>query len=398
MNAARRRDVSDRRTSAGGAPAAAVPTDGAPDPVSLDELLSTCGLLVTCGPGGVGKTTTAAALAVTAARRGRRVVVVTVDPARRLADALGIDAGSHEPVLVASVTDGSDVTGGELWALMLDAERTFDDLIRREAGDPDRAEAILRNPVYRSITGALSGAQDYMAVERLHQLHTDGAYDLVVVDTPPSRHALDLLEAPDRLDGFLGHPVYRALTAPGRAFARVTNAASTAFLWTVRKLAGPSIVEDTLSFFRAISGMEAGLRRRASEVSDLLHAPSTAFVVVSSPRDEAVGESAYLMEGVRDGGFPLGAVVVNLVHPVALPLADDSGALADLAPGALADQVAHHADLVALAALERVQIDRLEAMASDVAFVTVPLLDDDVHDVGGLRAVALAMGLADIAP
>lgn len=364
----------------------------------LGATLDRASLLVTTGPGGVGKTTTAAALALTAARRGRRVVVVTVDPARRLADALGIDAGSHEPVQVdlrgPDASDPADgaVDGGELWALMLDAERTFDDLIRREAGSEERAEAVLRNPVYRSITGALSGAQDYMAVERLHQLDAEGRYDLIVVDTPPSRHVLDLLEAPDRLDSFLGHPVYRALTAPGRAFARVTNAASSAFLWTVRKLAGPSIVEDTLQFFRSVSGMEAGLRRRAAEVSQLLHAPTTAFVVVTSPRDEAVGEAEFLIDGIDKGGFPLGAVIVNLVHPdpgdVELP-----DRLLRLPPGPLADQVAHHLELRAVVDAERSQTDRVRAHVRDVPVVEVPLLDDDVHDVPGLALVAAAMGL-----
>jgi anion-transporting ArsA/GET3 family ATPase len=235
------------------APDAGVPTPSRP----LGEVLADADLLVTCGPGGVGKTTCAAALGLAAARTGRDVVVLTVDPARRLADALGIDAAASEPTRVTGVA-AVDEAGGSLWALMLDAEATFDQLVRNEATDVDQAESILRNPVYRSITGALAGAQEYMAVERLHQLYTSGDHDLVIVDTPPSRHALDLLEAPERLSAFLGHPVYRTLTAPGRTFARVTNAAASAFLWTVRKLAGPRIVEDTLEFFRSISGMEAG--------------------------------------------------------------------------------------------------------------------------------------------
>ena len=220
---------------------------------SLSDVLADATLLVTCGPGGVGKTTTAAALAIAAARMGRRVVVVTVDPARRLADALGLDmaARAYEPHEVKGV--GGD--GGSLWALMLDAETTFDRLITDRAGDPARAAAVLANPVYRSIAGSLGGAQEYMAIERLHQLHNSGEYDLVVIDTPPSRHAIDLLEAPDRLVTFLSHPIYRVLTMPSRSFAKVTNAGSSAFLWMVRKLAGPKIVEDTIEFFRSLAGM-----------------------------------------------------------------------------------------------------------------------------------------------
>jgi anion-transporting ArsA/GET3 family ATPase len=351
---------------------------------SVADVVDGAHLLVTCGPGGVGKTTCAAALALAAARAGRKVVVVTVDPARRLADSLGMEAHTNEPVEVAGATDGAPTPGGSLWALMLDAEATFDQLVRSEAGDSERADSILRNPVYRSITGALAGSQEYMAIERLHQLHATGEYDLVVVDTPPSRHALDLLEAPQRLTSFLGHPVYRTLTAPTRAFARVANAASSAFLWTVRRLAGPSIVEDTLAFFRAISGMEEGLRRRAAEVAALLHDERTAFVVVSSPRAEAVAESTFLLDALHRGEFPVGAVVVNLVHP----LPAEIGELPVLDPGPLAEQVAHHADLLALAVAERAEMAELLALVDGAAVAEVPLLAEDVHDVPGLVAVA----------
>lgn len=352
----------------------------------LSQMLDSTHLLVTCGPGGVGKTTTAAALGLAAARRGRNVVVVTVDPARRLADALGIDSSASEPVEVDGAGDG----GGALWALMLDAEATFDQLVRNEAPDAERAEAILRNPVYRTITGALAGAQEYMAIERLHQLDASGLYDLVIIDTPPSRHALDLLEAPQRLSSFLGHPIYRALTAPGRTIARVANAASSAFLWTVRKLAGPRIVEDTLEFFRSISGMEAGLRRRADEVAEMLRAEHTRFVVVSSPRAEAIAESSFLLEGLRDGSFPVGGVVVNLVHPTPEPieaLADDFSP-ERLGEGPLSDQLAHHRELAELAAAERAEFAPFVEAAAPAVVHQLPLLDEDVHDLDGLSILA----------
>ena len=347
---------------------------------AVEALLGRSRLLVTCGPGGVGKTTTAAAIGLLAARAGRRVVVVTVDPARRLADALGIDA--DHPVAVEVAGAGRD--GGSLHALMLDASATFDDLVRAESPTAERAEAILANPVYRSITRALAGAQEYMAVERLHQLHTAGGYDLIVVDTPPSRHALDLLEAPDRLTSFLGHPIYRTLTAPSRTFARVASAASSAFVWTVRRLAGPSIVEDTLAFFRSIADLEGGLRRRAGEVAALLREPTTGFVLVSSPRAEALDEAAFLLDALRERRFPLGAVVVNLVHPLPAPLPPH----APLGPGPLADQVAQHASLTQLALAERAELESLRELAGDAPLVRIELLAGDVHDLDGLDAVA----------
>ncbi|MEO6124353.1 MAG: ArsA-related P-loop ATPase [Ilumatobacteraceae bacterium] len=348
----------------------------------LAAMIENADLLVTCGPGGVGKTTTAAALGIAAARNGRKVVVVTVDPARRLADALGIDVDAH--MFDPHEVEGVGANGGSLWALMLDAETVFDRMIVDRSGDAAKAQKILDNPVYRSIAGSLSGAQDYMAVERLHQLHTSGDYDLVIIDTPPSRDAIDLLEAPDRLVRFLGHPIYRALTLPSRSFAKVTNAGTSAFLWVVRKLAGPKLVEDTIEFFRSLSGMEQGLRQRAAEAAVLLRARSTSFVLVSSPRAEAVGESLHLANAILDGGFRLDGVVVNLVHPMPAPLVG----LDDVPPGPLADQVAYHRELTALAESERAEMAELLHLADGVAVAEVPLLEVDVHDIEGLTRLA----------
>lgn len=353
----------------------------------LAGVIAKADLLVTCGPGGVGKTTTAAALGIAAAQTGRRVVVVTVDPARRLADALGIDVDAHmfDPHEVA----GAGANGGTLWALMLDAETVFDRLIVERSADPVKAQRILVNPVYRSIAGSLAGAQDYMAIERLHQLHTSGDYDLVIIDTPPSRDAIDLLEAPDRLVRFLGHPIYRALTMPTRSFARVANAGTTAFLWVVRRLAGPKLVEDTIEFFRSLSGMEQGLRQRAAEAAVLLRAETTSFVLVSSPRAEAVAESTHLANEILDGGFRLDGVVVNLVHPLPPPLVG----LDDLPAGPLADLVDYHRELTELATSERGEMDELLHLATGVAVAEVPLLEVDVHDLAGLTRLAdLLMG------
>lgn len=348
----------------------------------LGTVLERASLLVTCGPGGVGKTTCAAALGIAAARSGRRVVVVTVDPARRLADALGIDvdAKMFEPHEVV----GAGANGGSLWALMLDAETTFDRLIVERAPNAASAEKILANPVYRSIAGSLAGAQDYMAIERLHQLHSSGDYDLVIIDTPPSRDAIDLLEAPERLVRFLSHPIYRALTIPSRSFARVTNAGTSAFLWVVRRLAGPRLVEDTVEFFRSLSGMEQGLRKRAGEVGELLRADATSFVLVSSPRAEAVAESTHLANAILDGNFRLDGVVINLVHPLPPPL----DGLDDLADGPLAEHVAYHRDLFALATSEREEMSGLINVVSGIVITEIPLLETDVHDIDGLARLA----------
>ena len=339
----------------------------------LGQVLADASLVVTCGPGGVGKTTTAAAIAMAAADAGRRTIVVTVDPARRLADTLGIDAArADEPHRVPHT--------GELWAQMLDAQATFDRMILDRTGDAARAASILDNPVYRSISGSLAGAQEYMAIERLHQLSTSGEWDLIVIDTPPSRHAIDLLGAPDRLVAFFGHPVYRALTAPGRRAARVTNAGASAFLWAIRRLAGPQIVEDTVEFFRALAGIEAGLRERARETAAELRSDRTAFVLVSSPRAEAIDEAIDLADALRVEGFRHAATVVNLVHPTPVAL-DDVPPLSD---GPLADQIAWHRDLTALAAAESVEIASLTA--AGVPLVRVPVLDE-IADLAALGAL-----------
>lgn len=359
---------------------------------TLAHVVAGSDLLVTAGPGGVGKTSTAAALGVAGARAGRRTVVLTVDPARRLAEALGLEDGAGADLPHRVELSGGTPPGGELWAVMLDAQATFDRLVREQAGSDRQADAVLGNPVYRAIAGSMSGAQDYMAIERLHQLATSGEWDLVIVDTPPSRHAIDLLEAPDRLVTFFSHPVYRALTTGQRAFARLTDAAASVFLWAVRRLAGPRLVQDVLEFFRSLTHIEGGLRTRAREAALLLRAERTSFVVVTSPRAEAVGEATHLVEAIRSRGFPFGGVVANLVHPVPESFdslsSDERAALLGLADGPLADHVAWHRRLTELASSERAELDALLDVAGGVPVVELPLLDVDIHDVDGLDVLA----------
>lgn len=349
---------------------------------SIADVLDNSNVVITCGPGGVGKTTTAAALGIAAANRGRKVLVITVDPARRLADALGIKDGGkgYDPHRVRGI--GAD--GGSLSAVMLDAEQTFDRMIIERTDDPAKSERILSNRVYRSIAGSLAGAQDYMAVERLHQLHSSGRYDLLIVDTPPSRDAIDLFEAPDRLVRFLSHPIYRALTISQRSFARVTNAGTSAFLWIVRKLAGPALVEDTVEFFRSLAGIEDGMRDRAAEVAALLRDPTTSVVMVSSPRAEAVTESVFLANAALERELSLRAIVINMVHPMPPPLDE-----IDAPPGsALADHLAFHRELEALARSERREMAPLLDVQSGGTVTEVPLLEVDVHDIEHLEALA----------
>jgi anion-transporting ArsA/GET3 family ATPase len=240
-----------------------------PSTASLDAVLEGAEVIVCCGSGGVGKTTTAAVIGLEAARGGRRAVVVTIDPARRLADALGLADGlAPEPqrIRLDDVSDGS----GELWAMMLDTAAAFDALVRRTAASERQAQRILENPFYRNISGALSGTQEYMAAETLHQLHGDERFDIVVVDTPPSRNALDFLEAPGVLARFLDHRVFRLLMLPARRGMSIVSAATQPLLRAIGRVVGSDVLADAVAFFQAFAGMETGFRQRAEDVIRLL--------------------------------------------------------------------------------------------------------------------------------
>src|SRR4051812_28343573 len=244
-----------------------------------------------------------------AARRGRRAVVVTIDPAKRLADTLGIQSLSNEPKRI----DGD--WPGELWAMMLDTKSTFDGLVKTYAEDATQAARILENPFYRNISGALSGTQEYMAGEKLFELHTNPSFDVVVVDTPPTRNALDFLDASRRLTRFLDHRLYRMLMAPTRAYLKAMNVAAQAFLRTVSKTVGGEVLDDALGFFNAFEGMEEGFRDRAARVQALLADRCTAFVLVASPRADTVEEASYFAGKLHESSIPVEALVVNRMHP-----------------------------------------------------------------------------------
>jgi anion-transporting ArsA/GET3 family ATPase len=319
-------------------------------------------------------------------------VVVTIDPAKRLADAIGVTI-SHEPSRVPGVT------GGEFWAVMLDTEATFDDLVRQHSATPEQAGLILGNRFYRNLSGALSGTQEYMAAEKLYELHRDNRFDLVVVDTPPTRNALDFLDAPKRLVHFLDHRLYRVLIAPTRIGMRVASAAAQPFLKSLSRVVGGDAIAEAVSFFQAFDGMEAGFRSRADSVMSLLRSNDTGYVLITSPRREAVEEARYFAGRLADQQLGVSAVVANRVHPhFAGGL--DTTAIADLAAshgtGPLRSLWENLALLEAAAGSERKALEPLLALldGQPASRATVPLLEADVHDLDGLgRVVDHLLGL-----
>ncbi|MGW1932486.1 ArsA family ATPase [Streptomyces sp. NPDC001919] len=284
--------------------------------LELDPLIDDLGtrIVVCCGAGGVGKTTTAAALGVRAAERGRRVVVLTIDPARRLAQSMGIDSLDNTPRKVDGIK-GSD--GGELHAMMLDMKRTFDEIVEAHA-EPDRARAILENPFYQSLSAGFAGTQEYMAMEKLGQLRARDEWDLIVVDTPPSRSALDFLDAPKRLGSFLDGKFIKLLMAPakvgGRAGMKFLNVGMSMMTGTLGKLLGGQFLKDVQTFVAAMDTMFGGFRTRADATYKLLQAPGTAFLVVATPERDALREAAYFVERLAAEEMPLAGLVLNRVH------------------------------------------------------------------------------------
>ena len=347
---------------------------------SLATLLEQQTVIVCVGAGGVGKTTTAAALALEAAQRGRRVCVVTIDPARRLSDAMGFDpdrAIGNEPQQIDFAAKG------ELWAVMLDTSTTFDGLIRSYAPSEEQARNILTNDFFRNIADSMSGAHEYMAMEKLYELHNDERFDLVVVDTPPTSNAIDFLEAPDRITQFLDHRLYKILVTPTGGLARVVNFAAQGFLRTVARIVSASVVDDAIEFFAAFDGMEEGFRGRAVAVHDLLIADDTSFVLVTVPRNDTVDDAAAFIETLADADIAVDAIVVNRVHP-----SFGSDRLDDHGDGPLAPFITVLHDSQAVAAGQDTVLATLTHELPAGAVVKIPFLDTDVHDLDGLASLA----------
>jgi len=362
----------------------------------LTSLLDAQRLLICVGSGGVGKTTTAAALGIAAANRGRRTAVLTIDPARRLRDALGITTLDGEPHRVPL---GRRPTAGSLDAMILDTKRTFDELIQRYAPTAAAAERVLRNRIYESVSTALAGSQEYMAMERLHALATSGRYELLVVDTPPTQQALDFLEAPERLTALLSSRAAAILQNPSlilaREGSRLAQAALGAVLRGLERFTGFELLRDVAEFVGGLEELSAGFQERAATVARFLREPATSFVLVTTPETARIAETlAFHRELVR-AGLPFAGFVINRVLPSALlgdpPFPDVEGATGpDLRLGRKLANLQRR--LTALVRDERVEIDRLRAAAPDALVVEVPLATEEPSSLG--RLVTLSAELA----
>jgi anion-transporting ArsA/GET3 family ATPase len=363
-------------------------------------------IIVCCGSGGVGKTTTAAAIGLRAADRGRQVCVLTVDPARRLAQSMGLSSLDNTPRLVDGTDDES---GGSLHAMMLDMKRTFDEIVEAHA-DPARAAQILANPFYQSLSSSFSGTQEYMAMEKLGQLRRSDEWDLIVVDTPPSRSALDFLDAPERLGRFLDGRLIKVLVAPvkaGRPFGRVLNAGFSVMTGALTKLLGGQVLRDAQTFITAFDTMFGGFRERADATYKLLQAPGTSFLVIATPEPDALREASYFTERLAEERMPLAGLILNRMHTAgasrltaarslaaaetletAYPGGDGPAETPGGNPAALtAAALRLHAERMSLGERERRVAGSFRAVHPAVPVVEVPALPEDVHDLAGLRRI-----------
>ena len=363
---------------------------------------------VVCGSGGVGKTTTSAALAAGMAARGLRVAVVTIDPARRLATALGLDELGNEPHRIEPerfAAAGLPLGDGELWAMTLDPKRTFDDLIARLSPDAETRERILANRVYRELSHAVAGSQEFTAVAKLHELTQEGGWDLLVLDTPPSRNALEFLDAPDRLRAFFEGRALQTLLRGGGAGLRLIGRGTGLVLGLLRRVTGAELLSDLSDFFRLLGGLLGGFRERAAQVEALLRAPGTTFVLVTSPEREPIDEAIHFRRRLAEAGMALGGTIVNRMHEDALGDEDpaDVPSLlereAGLSPALAARVAAAFADEHALARRDAANVRRLrERLGADTPLARIPLLDGDVHDVEGLMRLQAHLFAASDAP
>jgi anion-transporting ArsA/GET3 family ATPase len=372
--------------------------------LDVDALLAdpNVDIIVCTGAGGVGKTTTAAALALRAAEGGRKVVVLTIDPARRLAQALGLTELDNTPRPVQGIDTSS---GGSLDAMMLDMKRTFDEVVLAHA-EPAKAEQILANPFYQAVSSSFAGTQEYMAMEKLGQLKASAeGWDLIVVDTPPSRSALDFLDAPNRLGSFLDGRFIRLLTAParasGRAGVKMFGFGVQVVTTAMTKILGGQMLSDVQTFVNALDTMFGGFRERADKTYRLLSEKGTAFLVVAAPERDALREAAFFVERLEADGMPLAGLVVNRIGRVAVPKLSADKALAvaeSLEEGNgprsatnAAGLLRLHATMSRTAERQRELADSFSGGHPEVPVVHVPALSQDVHDLDGLRQVGDAM-------
>jgi anion-transporting ArsA/GET3 family ATPase len=365
-------------------------------PPPLWERLANKRVLVCVGAGGVGKTTTAAALALGLAMRGRKVAVVTIDPAKRLASALGLTELPSEPQRVNAelfAEQGIAIQGnGELWAMMLDAKRTFDELVGRLAPDERALEEILANPVYRELSTAVAGSHELSAITKLYELHEEHDFDAIVLDTPPSRNALDFLDAPGRMLGFLEGRALQVFLAPGGLTARLFGRGTALVFAIFARVTGVDMLGELSSFFRSLTGVIEGFGERTRGVAALLRAQQTSFLIVTSPELEPAREARFLIDKLAATGMRADELIVNRVHTQELHGLRASE-LAELLAGALGEPLAGRvaanlADFDVLARRDLATIASLSEAPGGRHPIVVPRLDEDVHDLRGLARIA----------
>jgi anion-transporting ArsA/GET3 family ATPase len=384
--------------------ASAAPASG------IGELLEGKGICICAGSGGVGKTTTSAAIAMGMAAGGKKVAVLTIDPAKRLANSLGLTELGNEERLVdpARFAEHGVEMNGELWAMMLDAKRTFDDLVERHAPDEETRDRILSNRIYQEISNAMAGSQEYMAMEKLYELHQEARYDLLVLDTPPTRHALDFIDAPERMTRFIEGKSLKFFLKPGRLGMRVLGRSGGILFSALKRITGIDLLQDLSEFFQSFGDMAQGFSERAQRVNQLLSSRETTFLLVSAPERDPIDEAVFFWRRLKEAKLPFAGVVVNKVHPDYVRMTDSVAGqepatglpqddlLQDLersfdgTPGAaeLAAKVAENFDRYrVLAERDRENMASLTKRLRDECVIEVPYLDEDVHDIGGLASI-----------
>jgi anion-transporting ArsA/GET3 family ATPase len=348
---------------------------------------------ICAGSGGVGKTTTSAAIALGMAARGKKVAVLTIDPAKRLANSLGLPELGNEERRVdpQRFAEAGLEMRGELWAMMLDAKRTWDEVIERHAADEKTRDAVFSNRIYQELSNAVAGSTEFMAIEKLFELHQEGRYDLLVLDTPPTRNALDFLDAPERLSRFIDSRSLQFFLKPGNVGLRMLGRGSGMVFRLLKGITGIDLLTDLSEFFRSFGDMAGGIRERAQRVNELLADRRTSFFLVTSPQYDAIDEAIFFHRRLREASMPFGAAIVNRVHD--LPATTEGAAavegdLAALLGESLGRRVARNFDdYRLLAGSDRENVSRLLRELGERPAILVPYLDEDVHDLVGLVAM-----------
>jgi anion-transporting ArsA/GET3 family ATPase len=375
--------------------------------MNVGELLEGKQICICAGSGGVGKTTTSAAVAMGLACRGKKVAVLTIDPAKRLANSLGLPELGNEETLVdpARFAEAGVEMRGELWAMMLDAKRTFDDLVERHAPDEQTRDRILENRIYKEISNAMAGSQEYMAMEKLYELHQEARYDVLVLDTPPTRHALDFIEAPERMTRFIEGKSLQFFLRPGRFGVKMLGRSGGILFSALKRITGIDLLQDLSEFFLSFGDMAEGFKERAKRVNELLGDRRTTFLLVTAPERDPIEEAFYFWRRLKEASLPFSGIVVNKVHPDYVKAAGqetrpagllDSKLLEELersldgTPGAaeLAAKVAENFENYRmLAERDRENMELLTSRLDEDCVLEVPYFDQDVHDIGGLARV-----------